>query len=438
MLNNLKSERTRWWLQYTKFSFLEVKVNKMETELLGRNKLSIEKRLVRAKVQLLMGNPFFGTLSYHLKTKEISGDPVMSAFVPTAGVDGHTLFYNKEWLGKHTDEEIKTIVAHEVLHCALSHLDRRGHRNKMKFNAAADFAVNDLLHDAGFTLPEGCLRDERYHNMNAEKIYELLPEQKYPVFDVMIEIGQGGGDEDKENEGKGGAGEDEEKEGKDAGAIKVKITIPTADPEEVKKWRLHVAEAATVARMQGKLPAGIEELLKDILQPKINWREVLRQFLVSNFKNDFSWLPPSKKHIHNGLVLPSLKTEGIGTVVVGVDTSGSISNENLQQFFGEIQSILNTYEMDLHVVQCDAAVQKHDTYRRGDELGAVEIKGRGGTSFVPVFDMVSEENINPVCLIYLTDLWGDFPEEAPNYPVLWAATTQEEVPFGEVIRIEED
>lgn len=410
----------------------------METELLGRTKLSIEKRLVRAKVQLLMGQPFFGTLSYHLKTKEISEDSVMSAFVPTAGVDGRTIFYNKEWIGKHTDEEIKTIVAHEVLHCALSHLDRRGHRNKNKFNMAADFAVNDLLHDAEFALPEGCLHDQKYHNMNAEKIYELLPEQEYPVWDVMIEIGQGGGDGDKEDEGNGGAGEQEEKEGKGAGATKVKIKIPTANPDEVKKWRLYVAEAATVARMQGKLPAGIEELLKDILQPKINWREVLRQFLISNFKNDYSFLPPSRRHIHNGLVLPSLKNEGIGTVVVGVDTSGSISNENLKQFFGEIQSILNTYEMDLHVVQCDAAVQKHDTYRRGDELGEVEIKGRGGTDFRGVFELVEEENLNPACLIYLTDLWGDFPEEAPSYPVLWAATTQEEVPFGDVIRIEEN
>ncbi|MHC1636280.1 MAG: vWA domain-containing protein [Candidatus Methanospirareceae archaeon] len=363
----------------------------------------IETRLRKARVRLLLDHPFFGTLALHLKFKEVTEEtPILGIIIPTAATDGEYLYYNREWVSGLSDEELDFMIAHEVMHIALEHALRQGNRRKNKWNAACDYAINPILVDAGLSKPIGVLYEEKFKGMSAEKIYNLLPDEEYPEWDILLE------------------------------------PRDRKEQEKLKQWKAHVAKAITAAKMRGKLPAGIEELIKDILQPKLNWREILRRLIVANFKSDYTWIPPNKKHIWNGLTLPAMKSEGIGTVIIGVDTSASISDEELKQFFGEVQAILDTFDMELYVVQHDAAVQKYDVHYKGDVLNEVKVKGRGGTSHKPLFKWVEEQNLKPTCMICLTDAFSEFPDNPPSYPVLWAVTPKHgELPnWGEVVIIE--
>jgi predicted metal-dependent peptidase len=129
---------------------------------------------------------------------------------------------------------------------------------------------------------------------------------------------------------------------------------------------------------------------------------------------------------------------GVGAIVIGVDTSGSIGQEELEQFAGEISAIADEVQPEvIHVVYCDAAVQSSQDFVAGDAI-KLEPKGGGGTDFCPVFRWVEEQELQPACLIYLTDLMCHSYPPIPSYPVLWATDGRSIGPFGETIRITAD
>jgi len=154
-------------------------------------------------------------------------------------------------------------------------------------------------------------------------------------------------------------------------------------------------------------------------------------------KSDYSWSPPNRRYIHAGLYLPSCRTSDIGTVVVAVDTSGSISQDAINRVAAELSSIVIDFRAESYVLYCDSKIQGIEHFLDGDFPDKLNPKGGGGTSFVPVFEWIDRESINPSFLIYFTDLCGDFPESGPMYPVLWITEGQalKEVPFGEVIEV---
>jgi predicted metal-dependent peptidase len=343
--------------------------------------------------------------------------------------DGKTIYYNPRWISGLEFNRAVGLVAHEVLHCVLQHLTRMGYRKPGKWNQATDYVVNRILADDRLEMPEGGLLSKKYTgDWSAERIYDDLPDN--PVGEQMMQLLMnalaGNGDASGLSPDSGG------------------LFAPSTHTSEAERseleqeWRIAATQAARVAKSQGKLPGGLEELFKDLLAPKIDWKEVLRRFVQqSTFHDDYTWRRPNRRLVSQGLYFPSMLGESTGKLVVGVDTSGSISSNELHQFLSEVNAILEeTSPERLYVVYCDAAVQRVDEYTREEAPIVARAVGRGGTDFRPVFEEVEKRDIQPAALIYLTDMYGGFPKERPPYPTLWISNSQvDSAPFGEVVRM---
>lgn len=357
-------------------------------------------RLTRAKVKLLLDHPFFGTLVLY-------PDWIEDNKISTFGTDGQAIYYNKDFTATLDDDELIGIIIHEVLHCALEHFARQGTREKDRWNLATDYATNDIIIQSGLVLPKNCYYNEDYTNKTAEEIYELLEKKaQYLPFDVHLE-------------GKEGA--------------------PKGHKIEKKDWRVIVAQAYAVCKSRGDLPAGLVRAIDELFEPSMDWATLLRIYVTSALKSEYAWYPPNKRHIHNGVYLPSVTGSSIGTVVAGIDTSGSISQKDLTQFLSELVGICETFEdYEIYVLLCDAEVQDETILTPYDkDYRKIKMRGGGGTDFRPVFDRVYEKSINPSILIYFTDLDGMFPNTAPPYDVIWVTKGDSKAPFGITIKFKE-
>jgi predicted metal-dependent peptidase len=393
----------------------------------------VKDRLTRVRTALILDQPFFGTLCIKLRFIE-------SLAFPTAATDGIRIFYNPFFMDSLSADEMKMVLAHEVMHCACDHSGRLGNRHIKKWNVATDYAINLILKDAGFALPSDVLYDECWRKMDAEEIYSKLPENgsgKGKGKGVIIGFpGDGYGDGSEKysdvDPGKcGGVIEPSDENGR---------PLSDAEKQEITEdWKISVAQAAQQAKSIGKLPGSLERFVEEVLEPKIDWREVLRRFVNWFARNDYRWLPPNRRYLANNLYLPSLKGEELPPIVIGVDVSGSISQEELSQFAGELNGICSQYPISrLYVVYCDAAIQGEvEEYSQYDIPIQLHTCGGGGTDFRPVFDWAEENNIEVGCMIYLTDCAGYFPDYAPDYPVLWVKIGDYtmDIPFGEVCQI---
>lgn len=380
-------------------------------------------RLRKARIGLILDEPFFGALIMNLKEEETQA-------VPTFSTDGARLFYNPKFCASLSDAEVKGVLAHEVLHCALGHIFRRGHRDPVRFNQAADYAINNYLTEyneaakkAGraepFPLPAGALIDATYKDLSAEEIYNRLPSPP-----------PGGG----KGNGKGG--------GKGSGAPQSgpgEFTDAPGDESEQaaqeSQWKINVQNAATCAKSAGKLPAGLARLVGELLNPQVKWTQVLRDLLTTLCRDDYTWTRPNVRYLAAGFILPTLRNERMGRIAVAIDTSGSIGERELTEFLTELQSISDECRPErITVMQADAAVLAVDEFEPGDEI-KIEMKGGGGTDFRPVFTRLGKDDEPPAALVYLTDAEGSFPDVPPSWPVVWAVKGNGEVPFGERVQL---
>ena len=204
------------------------------------------------------------------------------------------------------------------------------------------------------------------------------------------------------------------------------------------EWAIAAEQAARIAKTCGHTPLGVDRLLQESRESRKDWRAILREFVSATTPSDYCFCPPNRRHVHAGLYLPSIHKEGIGCIVISVDTSGSIGQEELKQFAGEISAISDQAQPEaIHVVYCDAAVHSTQEFGPSDPI-ALEPKGGGGTDFCPVFEWVEATDIRPACLIYLTDLaCSSYPPE-PDYPVLWVTDSRRIAPFGETLQVVAD
>jgi predicted metal-dependent peptidase len=376
---------------------------------------------------------FFATLALKLKIE-------MNEAIPTAGTDGKRLVVNPQfWLGLSEQERIG-VVAHEIMHNALGHQGRRDSRDAAVFNEAADLSINPMLLADGFVLPkEGLFPGKgKYKDLpeglSAEEYYTRLM-QKKPSKDPNGDgEGEGGFEGPPDPNGQPGKCPDP---GKCGGVIDNPGTLVERQ-QDVADWQVAVAQAAQVARQKGNLPGGLERLVGEIVRPKVNWTEVLREFVRKMSNNDFSWSHPNKRYLPSGIYLPGMRSEEIGDIVVAIDTSGSIDQGMIDKFSAEVQGILEAYDCKAHVIYCDAKVHRVDEWTRNDGDFRAAPVGGGGTDHKPVFDCVQEKEIDPACMICLTDLYTSFPDEAPPYPVLWAVygNPSGKAPFGQVMPVE--
>jgi predicted metal-dependent peptidase len=386
-----------------------------------RRESAAETRIRKARTTLLLDHPFFGTLLFRLKGRETHS-------VETMATDGVSLFYNPVFVDTLTTPELVGVLAHEVLHPALQHHTRRGSRSPRRWNEACDYAINPLVVDAGLSLPKGVLLEDRFRGMSAERIYNLLGEEEE----------DGNGDQ----EGSTNAG-GEPNAPVTAGGIGQVLDAPEPQEadgkdivEQARAWQIAVEQAQTLSKIAGKVPAGLERSLDAAEEAQIDWRELLRRSWSETNAADYSWTRPNRRHIWQGLYLPGITREGVGEIVVAMDCSGSVSARQLSLFEAEIRSILEGQRPErVHVLYFDTRIHKVDVYVAGQPISLAPVGG-GGTDFRPCFDWLKEHQLQPQMLVFLTDLYGTIPDEAPNYPVLWASTGARTAPFGQLVLIQ--
>lgn len=355
-----------------------------------------KERISSQRAKLIIKHPFFGYLALHLEIKE---DPL----ILTMGTDGENLFFSPEFVNSLSDEDLQVVLMHEVLHCALGHLWRRENREEIRWNIACDYATNNIIKESGVDLPLRVLYDPEFSNLSAEEIYERIEVKKIVLGLLDNHSRWGGKGEEKRKELEG-------------------------------RWKSIAKEAIQQTRSQGNLPGSLISQIEEFVEPTLPWRYLLRKFVLSCARNHWTWEKPSKRHIWRDIYLPALKGESF-EIVIAIDTSGSISDEELSIALSEINGICRQFEDYLiHLFQCDYSIQDYQLLRPGIPVPK-RMKGRGGTSFIPIFEEVKKRGIRPNCLIYFTDLYGDFPKEKPLYPVIWVSYEDKEVPFGERITI---
>lgn len=373
--------------------------------------MNAKEKITKARAGLILDMPFFGSLSLRLQVKE-------DETCKTAYTDGRILGFNPSFIDGLPLEQVKGLICHEVMHCACSHHTRRANRDAKKWNIAADYAINQILVDSNVSLPSGRLLDPTYKDMSADEIYSRLPKEEDQNDNPDNDPGNCGEIRDAQN---------------DAGNPASQSEMNQSEQD----WKIALTQANQQAKAMGKLPGGIARLVESLVEPIVDWREILRRFVDKIAKNDYSWSRPNRRFIGQGLYLPSLHSEQIGPIVVACDTSGSVDDEMINQFAAELTSILQDYKTECTVIYCDSAIQGIETFTQDDLPLKLNAKGGGGTNFNPPFEYIAENNIIPSCMIYLTDMAGRFPDNPPDYPVLWgmieAWTT--EAPFGECVKI---
>ncbi|WP_229595468.1 vWA domain-containing protein [Pseudodesulfovibrio sediminis] len=431
-----------------------------------------KQKIIKARTSLLLEHPFFGSLCLRM-------EPTEDTCCATAWTDGRRLAYNPGYVNGLTDVQVRGLMAHTVMHPACQHHTRRKGRDPQLWNVACDHAINWILLKAGIELPPKYFDNPKYHALTADEIYFRIKEEHDDEDRPSFSDEQGESDGDTEWDGLPGeardgedscdgeqsaggesggdgeindthTGEQEGQEGSEqfgdpGGSGEVRDSGQSeqgAGAEESgndEEWALALAQAAQQARDMGDLPGGLERLIGEVLYPKIDWQEYLARFICDRARDDYSWTPPNKRFLHMDVVLPSLSHQKLPEVVIALDTSGSISEAEMNQFGAELSGILESFDTTIHVVYCDSQVSGFDSFDRNDLPLEIRPEGGGGTDYRPVFSWVERENITPVCLVYLTDMECiHYPEKEPEYPVLWAQIGggRKVPPFGDVLEVQ--
>lgn len=375
--------------------------------------------LAKAKVQLVVGHPFWAQIVFNRKIN--IDDNVKTAHVNPRG----SITVGTRFILSLNVQQLVFLLAHEAMHYAMLHFLRRGHRDPFMWNVAGDAVINDLLTEGsvGEKIPGG-VDMPGSKDKTAEKIYEELQQQQ-----------EDGGQQGPYVPGEGFNDLDESGGGNQ---------LTESEKREIEQQvRVEMAQAAQVAKQQGKLPASLQRIVDEIVNPLTPWHQLLERYMTGFINADYSWRRPKKSMLSAGWYLPaSDRIPQMGPVVVAVDTSGSVGPKELQHFLGHMNRILETCRPEvMYVVPCDAQTYEHSeisvddlpiTAEMASEKGMA--RGGGGTAFEPVFEWVREQGIEPEVLVYLTDMYGSFPPEAAPYETIWLSISDvTEAPFGMVI-----
>lgn len=404
-----------------------------------------KKRIENAKAAIVLDSeqPFFASIALNVKFQPSSG-------LPTFATDYKTIYYNPEYVCNEPEERVPLCILHEIMHIVMMHGYRRGERIPELWNIASDIAINNILkYECKYAVPRKWYYNKDMVGLSAEEIYDRLQKDARFSF-VMPASGSGASGGDDQGQSSSWADGDSDDDSpcpcgtvyKDAaGNAKSKDQIE-AEIEDIKSM---ITQAAAVAKSVGNLPGSIQELVKILIEPKVDWRALLAEFLTRQCEPDYDWRRPSKRYVPMGIYIPSvMPTHQQGSIAVAVDTSGSISDEELSLFLSELSHLIaQAFISEVHFYQCDADIQDYKVLTKADLPLEGKVTGRGGTDFTPVFEHIKANSIQIDALIYFTDLYGPWPDEPPPYPVLWAvkssaSSSPYRPEYGEVIEIEED
>ena len=415
-------------------------------------------RISACVTALLRDQPFFGSLALRLPLRA-------DASRETVASDGREIRYAPQWIADAQAHFIETAIGRVVLACALKHHTRRGERDPERWQRASQLVTHALLRDAGFTLPPDA---EAWEGMSVEQAYDKLAGEQDDgdgQHDSSPSAGggaggalpgpQAAGDDDDDDSGDSGDSADAPGDGDgqgqdDSGGDSQSNAPPSFDPSgtgevmdapgagsgggdnasgetpaditaEEQAWDEAAHQALNLAKAQGAVPGGIEETIRSAHVSLLDWRALLRRYMIDAARSDYSWSLPNRRFIDSGLYLPSIRSEGIDTIAVIIDTSGSIRTDILAAFWTEVCEIATELQPESVVVlQVDAALQDAAEYAASDLPDQIALKGRGGTDFRPGFAWLDEQDMRPGVCLYLTDMeCSSYPEAEPSYPVIF-------------------
>lgn len=433
-----------------------------------------------AAVRLMLKFPFWSELYYTMTVFE-------DTTCKTLSTDGRNLWVNPTfWASLSLDIKVAA-VAHEIGHKMLLHTTRRGSRHPELWNIAADYVVNAILKENGFTLGQGWLFDPKYARMSTEEVYHLLEQeckqqqgaggagkgsgngQTSPQRDCSPQQSQDGEEQDNEQDGEtegessdqqsenGAEGDGSDGQQSDQGTSEGNsggqghgnsVTVPgvpqswhdnwkdirelegTKEEKETaeKEFIEQVQKAVLSSKACGKGPAGMEAF-DDVCQPSREpWYNHLHRFMQALSVSEYNWARFNRRTlVQHQMFAPHIFSESLGDVVIAIDCSGSVFNSAAQaNFAGHVNAIMaEAKPAKVHILYFDSRVTKHDEL----DPGALEFKtkpsGGGGTSFEPIFVFIEEKGLAPEVAIILTDCFGSYPDEPPPYPTMWASICDE-------------
>ena len=400
-------------------------------------------KLVTARIALLLKHPFFGNLATRLKL--VNAD----SWIPTAGTDGRHFFYNTKFIDSLTPREAEFLFGHEVLHNVFEHmLVRIGDRNPMLWNIAADYAVNQILVEQKIgDMPQGKkgenkgFQDDKYKDWNAERIYDdLYKTAKKNGKNFLKKLGKLIDEHIDWGKGAPGNGNPKDKNGKGK--------QPVYSKEDLKKIKDEIKEAMISAAQStgaGNLPGAIQRLVAELTEPKMDWREIIQQQILSTIKADYTWMRPSRKAWHTTAILPGQKNDEMIDICLALDASGSISDQQCKEFLTEVKGIMDQYkDFRIHLWTFDTKVfnPKVFTPDNADELLDYTLGSGGGTEFECNWDYMKNEGIIPKKFIMFTDgwpfsTWGDSEYCDTIFLINNTYDRDIEAPFGMTVQYED-
>lgn len=364
----------------------------------------LQELLDKAKIGIMTkhSSAFICTILFSLKH-------TWSEEIPTAGTDGASLIMNPGFFKDLTPEEQIGLLAHEAWHVAFDHMTRGKAFNMQKYNVAADYVINIMLQDAGFTLPQGGLIDPQYRGMSTEEVYALLPE---PPADYDCDILPMGGDSDSE-------AEQAQKE------LDVKQIIMKASQQSQMR-----------GDKPGTIPGDVQRMIDEMMNPKLDWFTILMNYMTSFDKTDYNFRKPNRRFFPD-YFLPGLYGESMGELALAFDASASVSQEEFSMYFNETRHMRDILKPTLTtIIEFDTKI--HNTFELGkdDSMDEVNFVGGGGTNLQPVFDYYKDKA--PTVLIIFSDMYCRKITKDPGYPVIWISVNNEQadVDFGTLIHME--
>jgi predicted metal-dependent peptidase len=415
-------------------------------------KPEIENKLAAARTRLILDKPFLGALALRLPL--VAADPKWCA---TSVTDARSLYYNPAYIDKLSLEQTQFVLAREALHCALSHFARRQHRIKARWDVACEYSINPVLVKDGLIPPPATIVIDAYEGMTAEEIYPFIedddkdePEAENTQSAQDSNPDSSGSQEGKEQR-KGGEGQspqhNEPQSGGDSQSEQqqeLQGISGAAQPNPLSaselealstQWQQRMAGAALQAQQAGKLGGALARLVGEMQQPKLPWRMLLARYMTQVARDDYSYARPSRRE--GEMIMPSLRSTQANIVVV-LDTSGSVSSEELHEFLAEINTLKAQLRASIILHACDTALSPQGPwlFEAWEEFKLPqEFHGGGGTDFRPIFDWIKTQGRTPDMLLYFTDALGEFPKAEPHYPVLWLVKGKAPVPWGQRIQL---
>lgn len=359
------------------------------------------KRVVEARIALILGSPFFGQLATKLKTIDAT------KWCPTAATDGKHLYYNRDFIANLDNAEMLFLMCHEVFHVCYDHMGRINGREPKLWNIASDFVINGEIVEQGIGkiiyrkgVVEPCY-DKKYDGLISEEVYELLKKEQEKNGDKFNELGFDYHiDPNMQTDPTGENG-----------------PVPMTDEqkkmlrEEIKQEIIRASKSAG-----NSTPESIKRMVNELTDPKVDWRQFLTNEIVSIMKNDYSFTKPNKKTwACGGVILPGMPNDFKADIAVAIDTSGSISNEMIREFLSEVRGIMEQFkDFDLQLWCFDTDIHAYHKFTPENlhDIDSYVGGGYGGTTFEVNWEFMKENEIEPSRFVMFTDGypcggWGD-------------------------------